>query len=430
LFELRSSILKKILVLLLSIAFSHLLIGQHIHSHTSCLKVIPVNAHTYVPPSVNVPNPSYASFSSSSSTSNTIIVNYTGFGSYPQAQSAFQYAVDIWAAILPINVPIVIEANFDALGTNVLGSAGPYTFINNFSNAPQPNIFYPIALANTLAGFDILPNDPDINATFSNQFNWYYGTDGNPPSGTADFVSVVLHELAHGFGYVSSFNYDNGDSSDGTECTGVAGLGCVNVPNVTFDPSLSRANGTLLNSYPTNSTAMASAETSNDVYWDGSSATSANSGVNPKIHAPNPYEPGSSLSHLDENTYPSGNPNSLMTAFIFLAEAIHDPGPITLGILQDIGWPFNGCLNNITVTDLISSGLYEANDLVETSGTVFVTTSASYHSGNEIDLNNGFHVTSNGEFTADIQPCGTAPRLANFSLKMSRLDIPLNSFCK
>jgi len=36
--------------------------------------------------------------------------------------------------------------------------------------------------------------------------------------------------------------------------------------------------------------------------------------------------------------YPAGNPNSLMTPQIGAREAIHDPGPITRGIFEDIGW--------------------------------------------------------------------------------------------
>ncbi len=50
------------------------------------------------------------------------------------------------------------------------------------------------------------------------------------------------------------------------------------------------------------------------------------------------FQIGSSYVHLDENTYPAGDLNSLMTPTLGFAEVIHTPGPITLGTLTDMGW--------------------------------------------------------------------------------------------
>jgi hypothetical protein len=41
---------------------------------------------------------------------------------------------------------------------------------------------------------------------------------------------------------------------------------------------------------------------------------------------------------LDDATYTYGNENSLMTHAIGKGEAVHNPGPVTLGVLADIGW--------------------------------------------------------------------------------------------
>ena len=60
--------------------------------------------------------------------------------------------------------------------------------------------------------------------------------------------------------------------------------------------------------------------------------------VRSKMYAPATYEPGSSYSHFDESTYPAGDPASLMTPSIGYGEAIHDPGALGLGLLNDIGW--------------------------------------------------------------------------------------------
>ena len=57
-----------------------------------------------------------------------------------------------------------------------------------------------------------------------------------------------------------------------------------------------------------------------------------------RIFSPNPFQPGSSYSHLNEATYPAGNPNSLMTPVINRAETIRNPGGITLTMFKNMGW--------------------------------------------------------------------------------------------
>lgn len=118
-------------------------------------------------------------------------MSYTGFA--PQAQNAFQYAIDIWSSLLTSNVTIVLDASFESLAGGTLGQAGAFTFLVDFTGALEAGNFYPIGLANKLARSDQLPGDPDITASFNSGANWYYGTDGNCPTGQYDFVSVVLH---------------------------------------------------------------------------------------------------------------------------------------------------------------------------------------------------------------------------------------------
>ena len=57
----------------------------------------------------------------------------------------------------------------------------------------------------------------DIVANFNSSFEWYLGTDGN--AGTSyDLMTVVLHELAHGLGFIGSMPCraasDRGDCPD------------------------------------------------------------------------------------------------------------------------------------------------------------------------------------------------------------------------
>jgi hypothetical protein len=259
-----------------------------------------------------------------------IVVTYTGFT--PQAQAAFQHAVNIWSSLITSTVPIEVVAEFAPLGSGVLGSAGANYVVRNFSGAPQANVWYPAGLANKLAGTDLFTgtDNHDINASFSSSFTWYYGTDGLAPAGQYDFVSVVLHELGHGLGFFGSANVSAGSGS-----WGLSGF-----PTV-YDLSVFNGSGQqIINTslFPNPSAALAAQLQSNNLFWTGANGVAANGGASPKLYAPASWESGSSYSHLDEATYPAGNANSLMTPQLGSAEAIHNPGPITLGMFRDHGW--------------------------------------------------------------------------------------------
>ena len=62
---------------------------------------------------------------------------------------------------------------------------------------------------------------------------------------------------------------------------------------------------------------------------------------------------GSSLSHWNELSYPVGDPNELMTPQAASGHAQHAPGPLTLALLDDIGWEINYDTANTALTDPI-----------------------------------------------------------------------------
>ena len=156
------------------------------------------------------------------------------------AQAAFQYAVDLWSTLVNGSQTIVVNACWRTdLGASVLGSAGAVSLHGNFTGASYSNTWYNVALANQLYGGDLNDNDSvdrdgdsldadaEIRANFSaTRSNWYFGTDGNPGASEYDFVTVVMHEIAHGLGFSGFMNYDDGNAGNGTECTGTSGVGC------------------------------------------------------------------------------------------------------------------------------------------------------------------------------------------------------------
>jgi hypothetical protein len=140
---------------------------------------------------------------------------------------AFQAAADIWGALLDSSVEIRIQASFTPLTCDAtsatLGSAGPIQVVSDFQGAPFPNTWYVSALGNRIAGQDLLPNSDDIRANFNSNLGasnclsgtgWYYGLDNNHAN-NIDLVTVLLHEFAHGLGFLTLVDLPSGTEQQG-----------------------------------------------------------------------------------------------------------------------------------------------------------------------------------------------------------------------
>lgn len=134
----------------------------------------------------------------------------------------FEAAADVWAGILASDIAITVNARFDPLNctanSGTLGSAGAAASTTGVTGG-QANTRYPIALAESLANANLNGSGAEINATFNSELDtlsadclggggFYYGLDGNAPSGQSSLFSVVLHELGHGLGFASFARQD------------------------------------------------------------------------------------------------------------------------------------------------------------------------------------------------------------------------------
>jgi hypothetical protein len=123
-----------------------------------------------------------------------------------QRRIVAQFAADLWGAVLQSQQPVFVGAQFNPLGANVLGSAGA-TFVNrDFPGAPVAGTWYFAALADALSNEDLNPGFVDINSQFSSDFTFYYGLDGQTPTGQVNFLDVVMHEYGHGLGFANAEN--------------------------------------------------------------------------------------------------------------------------------------------------------------------------------------------------------------------------------
>jgi hypothetical protein len=266
-----------------------------------------------------------------------ISVTYHGFSA--QAQAAFQAAVDVWQHSVTSSVPIHVDATWEPLPQGVLGQAGPTSIYCNVPGGIDASTCYPVAQANEMYGYDVNGSTAEISASFNSTFGaWYYGTDGATPISSWDLESVVLHEMGHGLGFISSVSgVDGYDASGNPIDTGLGYWGDQGY-SLVFDRFLQNSGGTPVTAYQSGSFALGSLLRSNNLFWGGAHGEAALSGSRPRLYAPSAWEDGSSGSHLDEASYPAGTTNALMTPILNNGESIHDPGPVVLGMFQDMGW--------------------------------------------------------------------------------------------
>jgi hypothetical protein len=291
---------------------------------------------------IRVPPPLDLAQASESATA-TFSVSYIPNGGYDlwgqycytfpeNAKAAFNAAAAVWGNLLKSSVPITIRACWANLGSSsTLGYSGGGTIHRDFTNAPRSHTWYSASLANSLAGYDLDTNNSDMHITYNMNFTWYYGTDGNTPDGQYDLMSVVLHEICHGLNFAGSMQY--------SDTSGMGSWGKDGYPNI-YDTFVKDGSGNLLINtgvYPNPSTALANALRSNNIWFYGSNAMAANGGSLVKMYAPSTWKPGSSYSHLDIDTF-GGTVNRLMVYAISSGVSTHDPGPVTKGLLKDLGW--------------------------------------------------------------------------------------------
>ena len=249
-----------------------------------------------------------------------------------QARAALEYAAQIWSTTINSTVPIVVDACWVTnMGPGILGHAGPQNFFYEVPNAPSATMLYSSALADGLAGSDQEAGAPDMYIGLGSSFSWYTGTDGNTPAGLYDMVSIVMHEMAHGLGFLGTMSY--------SASTYLGSWGWGSGMYTPYDHyALDNSGWQLVNTsyYANPSYLLGQALRSQQVYFHGPAAMAANGGARVKLYAPATWSAGSSYSHVDESF--NGTINDLMTYSASDGASQHNIGPVIRGMMQDVGW--------------------------------------------------------------------------------------------
>jgi|GEM_PF-351360 len=138
-----------------------------------------------------------------------------------QAIIALQYAASIWGAAVKSPVGIVVDSAFVTPSedgrincsstSGILGLTHAATLVNGDA-LPVTGAGYPVALANALLGRELTPGQAHIVSRFNaaigtpgclDGHSYYYGLVGEAGASQNELVSLFLHEVAHGLGFLS-----------------------------------------------------------------------------------------------------------------------------------------------------------------------------------------------------------------------------------
>jgi len=269
-----------------------------------------------------------------------IQVTYIGFST--EQQAAFEYATSIWEPVITSSIPIKIHAVVQTVPGFVVITLP--NLIHNFAAAPTQNVWYSTALANALTSTELNAGEADVDFIINPSQPWYYGLDGNCPTGSIDFVSEMTKAIAYGLGYQSSFYVQQGYGSYGMLNPSVLGLSTSftwepmqNLP-VLYDTFICNSQGQFLTNtalFTNPSPALNAQITGGSLRYHGTYGMQYNADQEPVL-----YASGFNLARtarLLAATY-DGTENAPGVPTAYNGNVMHYIAPIVLGMLQDQGW--------------------------------------------------------------------------------------------
>jgi hypothetical protein len=237
---------------------------------------------------------------------------------------ALEASLTAWSKVLQGTIPIVIRARMEKSEDKerqLLASAGPVDLVG------LNDIAMPTSLASQILNERVRREDADIEIVFSPDIDWDYAVNGASARDKVSFVYVTLHEIAHGLGFIDSFVSETGE--------------LLNPIPFSYDVFVNRG------SVQKNRLMDHAAEerkrdlVSKDLFFGGPKAVEASKkSIRPlsmvRLYAPDPYESGSSIAHVDQETY-SDFKVGMMTPRDF-GSGTDKIDILSLAVLEDMGY--------------------------------------------------------------------------------------------
>lgn len=263
--------------------------------------------------------------------SSPFVVSYVGTPPGGAAQTAIAAAYTLLGSFFNLNVQIFVSIQWTDLSfiPGLLGNSAPAAICAHPDSTNFQYVLIPSALYSVLTSAEGCPGSGSIHVHMSLNSHppapWYVGSDGNVPVGFIDLITVVMHETIHGLGFFSGVSNGNGaypHAPYGIFYDWYMLHGHDGWPN-TFDQQVSSP-----------CVEDTSILTGGALTYHASSGSSSVANFN--IYSPNPFQTGSSLSHVN----PSGDTsNSLMFPSLGAGTARHDLGGNVWSVLSTFGYP-------------------------------------------------------------------------------------------
>lgn len=237
-----------------------------------------------------------------------------------EAKAALQDSADALAAYFVISAPVTLVFDVSAVRSpfsSTLASTGSDLVSNG------AGFFNTVVQNKVLTGIDSNGSaaDGSIEVNFGNP--WAYGDSVS--NSQYDFKSTMMHEMLHAYGFLAYV--DEAGWNTGTNWTKFDSFIVTRADTKVINPSTYRFN----TAYNTNLTGGAGG-----LFFGGENAVAAYGGLVP-LYTPRPWEPGSSVSHLDDSTFTGVNAK-LMNAIADTGLSARTLSTVELGILKDIGY--------------------------------------------------------------------------------------------
>lgn len=230
-------------------------------------------------------------------------------------QSTAIYLSSYFVVAAPVTLTYSVTGEYSLMGST-LASAGSDLI------SSDPGFYSTVVQNKILTGVD--SNGAAADGIITWNFGYGWGLGNSVGAGQYDFQSTAMHELVHTFGFLSVIdnagnntdpNWTTFDSFVVTS-TGIPVIGNDYVFKTTYNPNLIGGGGGL--------------------YFGGTNAVAAYGGPVP-LYTPNPWESGSSMSHLRDSAFTGANAK-LMNSASGTGLGVRTLSPVEIGILKDLGY--------------------------------------------------------------------------------------------
>ena len=260
-----------------------------------------------------------------------------------QRQAALGAAAAYWSSTLKTSVDRTFNVNvlFNSAATSLTPLASTsrtYQTVGDYQYASSLAEYLGSAGNGSAADFTLTFSSSTGNASNGN-FNMvtgsYLGLDRNPGADQFDFQTVAQRGIARGLGFDSRIDTNTTNAiTDGVFVGDASGISRAGI----YDSFLVQKQGsTFISLLGMSNANRFAALSSGELYWNGAYATAANGGSYVKLSASQPSATNGSVNG-NNVIYTDASQIGLMTVQYPPKGQAMDADPVTLGMLQDMGW--------------------------------------------------------------------------------------------